>query len=641
MENQEIPTQVAEFLSFSEPKADSGRFVLGTFENRVTLYRQQVRAINLVYAIHNHRRNGSREFDVAVIGGGVAGLTAAAAAAALDMRVHLFEKKPTLLSLQQGCDIRWLHPHIYDWPIDGTELPYAGLPLLDWEESTAGDVARQLVDKFHARFSDRIEVWVNAKNLKISGRTIAWQNATRMNSSDKNDDKKFDAIVFAVGFGIENHVGDDTKNVTSYWRNDSLNQISPGFSGEKSTVFVSGIGDGGLIDLLRACLDGFHHGRLLREFLPPEDKRLYKAIRKLVSAWKANKETPRWLYDEYAKLHKKGLFGKLRDRIEKRLRQDNHVVLNGQADSFALSLSLEKASTLNTLLAFQLHKLNAFDYESGRCRVMKKSLKLNGKSREYDDRSIRHGTDRLRVLRESGFEEAAALYEQNKFDKTFDSSHILWPPGWWGKNSKMLGGEGTEFVPPATQLVATTFMATLSDVLRASFKKNDFRMTLHRLLEIREGNFYQQICRYSGTKLKGEVGRVYPVSKGLVGLACRLGKPVVIQGSNRTRSREAVSALGAEELDSTPLETMFAVPFLNSYSRATYVPLVLFIDTEKPKLLDSPKSEFAMTVYEACRGFVENIETMKKNNELFFSNTRFRGFCVTQRQRIRNCWTTT
>ena len=73
-------------------------YVLGSFERRVTLYSQQVRALNLVHALTNggHLTPGQH---VAVIGGGVAGLTAAAALLHLGLNVTLLEKQADLLPL--------------------------------------------------------------------------------------------------------------------------------------------------------------------------------------------------------------------------------------------------------------------------------------------------------------------------------------------------------------------------------------------------------------------------------------------------------------------------------------------------------------------------------------------------------------
>lgn len=64
---------------------------------QVTVRSQQVRAMNLAWALRD-RLNGS---SVAVIGGGAAGLTFAAAAAKLGAAVHLFEGAG-LMHLQMG-----------------------------------------------------------------------------------------------------------------------------------------------------------------------------------------------------------------------------------------------------------------------------------------------------------------------------------------------------------------------------------------------------------------------------------------------------------------------------------------------------------------------------------------------------------
>lgn len=116
-------------------------YVLGCFERRVTIYSQQVRALNLIYALHKAKSNFGPSTRVAVIGGGVAGLTVAAAAAYRRCRVHLLERKPQLLHLLEGNYTRWVHPHIYDWPFPGAENPWADLPILDWRAASAGEVA--------------------------------------------------------------------------------------------------------------------------------------------------------------------------------------------------------------------------------------------------------------------------------------------------------------------------------------------------------------------------------------------------------------------------------------------------------------------------------------------------------------------
>src|SRR5262245_7141647 len=122
-----------EFVNRCKVDPNLELYAIGLAENGITLYKQQVRALNLVYTL---KVTGRLKGTLAVIGGGAAGATAALGAASLGCEVTLFEQRPTLFHLQQGCDIRWLHPHIYEWPAPETDSPYAGLPLLDWEFAT-------------------------------------------------------------------------------------------------------------------------------------------------------------------------------------------------------------------------------------------------------------------------------------------------------------------------------------------------------------------------------------------------------------------------------------------------------------------------------------------------------------------------
>ena len=93
-----------------------GVYLLGTFERGVTVYKQQVRAHNLVWAIWELHNAGKLDSvnRIAVVGGGIAGLTAAACFLSLfgEASVTVFERLWDLCPLQQGSDNRWLHPRI-------------------------------------------------------------------------------------------------------------------------------------------------------------------------------------------------------------------------------------------------------------------------------------------------------------------------------------------------------------------------------------------------------------------------------------------------------------------------------------------------------------------------------------------------
>lgn len=614
----------ARFLRSSEPTPGSKRYTLGVFESGITIYKQQIRALNLIHCLK--MEYPKEKLKIAVIGGGIAGLTAAAAAATLGMSVSLFERKPTLLHLQRGCDTRWVHPQIYDWPQDGSTLPYAGLPLLTWEESTAGDVARQILDRFQRDFYDDIVIHCNAEILEVSNdNRVSWRGSSKKYEQD--GDVQYDGIIFAVGFGIERH---SEEWQDSYWRNDSINQLSTALGDDPPKILISGCGDGGLTDLLRACIQDFHQARIVREFFPPEKSELYDGLRAIVRNFHKgdSKKTSSWLYDQFTAIYTgSNLLDYIKRTIDVRKRVDHQVVFNARPMEMRNVLSLEKASLLNTLLAFLVHKVGGFKYVGGKCVATRETVQIDGTTCECSRKSIRHGTDRKRVLREAHFTEAEKRFGALVDNLGVDTSIPLWQPGWWGKAS---GGDSVEFVPPATQLVATTFISTLGDVLKRFFDGYAYRLTLHRLVYLQGGDYFQQICRYSGTKKEGTVGRVNTVEEGIVGLACRLGMPVMVQGDDVDELDKAVAALGAEKLGSDPLGALFAVPFIHEATAGRVVPLVLFLDTAK-RVGFGDDNQFLRVLYDACRGFCDNIHTMKNRDELYFPNSEYPGYVCTQK----------
>ena len=87
-------------------------FLLGSFEQRVTVHAQQIRALNLIDALLSRDLivDGSR---VAIIGGGVAGVTAAVALAHSNLRfesLDLFEARSTVLDIQRGSCLLYTSP---------------------------------------------------------------------------------------------------------------------------------------------------------------------------------------------------------------------------------------------------------------------------------------------------------------------------------------------------------------------------------------------------------------------------------------------------------------------------------------------------------------------------------------------------
>ena len=282
-------------------------YLLGTFETGLTIYNQQVRALNLVWAMTKVAPPKTLG-RIAVVGGGFAGLTAAAGLLHKGVKhVSLFEKRAALCPLQEGSDTRWVHPRIYDWPEEDSTLPTAALPLLNWNAGRASDVVvevlngwnrivRPLEEKTTAQSGSvpDINVYVNVKHLRLDKHlNIEWVGeklSTGFRSMSSGAKERFDSVVLAVGFGLE------LRAPFSYWRNETLGQ--PELNIGKRTYLVSGHGDGALVDLFRIRVSRFRQDRILVELFE-NNTPLLDGLRTMKEEQKARRVPPEELYDRF------------------------------------------------------------------------------------------------------------------------------------------------------------------------------------------------------------------------------------------------------------------------------------------------------------------------------------------------------
>lgn len=406
-----------QLLQHMEVPAHRGIFIVGSFERRVTLYSQQVRALNLAWSLFALKRLLPKD-RVLVVGGGAAGLTFAAGAARLGARLTVLERSDELLPLFDGNHTRWLHPHIYDWPRPGAENPRAQLPVMDWSADTAGKVASELRARWEPlRERHGIQVHTQARNITYAPPSsrpphdFTWQ-ARHHESGD------FAAVVFAVGFGQERALSQVES--TPYWRDDGLHQsVTP-----VRRFLVSGTGDGGLVELLRLRLRGFRHDRLVEDLLsgPELDDTKAKILRIEEDLERDVLGGPKELTRRYQALGMPGMFAR---KLHERLRTDTYVVLNGREPS---PLS-QNACALNRFLTACLLE-EGLEYHPGSIVAERAGggyrVTFDGGTTEsFDQVIVRHGPESSLTRDFPWLREAAqALSSRNVLDQTRER---LWP----------------------------------------------------------------------------------------------------------------------------------------------------------------------------------------------------------------------
>jgi len=348
----------ARVLIAMRPDRWRGLYVLGCCDKTKTVYVQQCRALTLIHALFEatELRPGSR---LGIVGGGAAGVTAAAAAAHKGAKVILFERAKYLLPLQRQNTKRYLHPHLFDWPTPGSTTGRADLPLLDWRADRSNAVATEIVAGF-----DEVVATTGNVDLRLG---VGIQDVGQVPSADETRriqilaaegeiNEIVDVAIVAVGFGLErrNRLGIDSP---PYWEDDGLEQALGASPGRPQRILVSGAGDGALIDLLRASIRDFRHEDIVA--LLPEGDALRKLQDELQAIESKSKLTSLIGEADFINLHQ--MYGTLAltpvflDQVRSRIRDDTEVWFNfTSAGRFTLGSAI-----LNRFLVSVLGKLGA------------------------------------------------------------------------------------------------------------------------------------------------------------------------------------------------------------------------------------------------------------------------------------------
>lgn len=526
----------------------------GIFDGEVTLYRQQIRALNLAYLLH-HQADG-KQLNVGIVGAGGCGLTLCGALLMLGHKTTLYERQADPMYLQKGCETRYLHPNNYAWPAFGADVPFSDLPFMHWRAASATNVSRQIWDQFtkidalgrelgRHTFRKRAFVLVNPDD-----HTIDWQSLDENEGEKRAGREAFDVIALCIGFGIENEIDDDTR--FSYWRNDSFNQIRAGsYAASRTDYWVTGAGDGGLIDVQRLTIKDYDQSRFIYDVwgnaqLSPQPIAELRSLHKDVL--NVGSREPSAVYDIIEANSAMTAIQMLDRHLISNRRPDTFVVLNSRETHFKQTLRVGAQSFLNALVTHRLYNLGSFVYHAG---AMKKlTHPMLSKHHSTSKIIVRHGPNLARHLQncfEPDITSAGSGSSPIERISTEGLSRRLWEAGWWHNNASekflpLLGSNTRsmmEFCSPDIQTIFEGYVASLSGLIAgyakiADASLDEFRVCLHRQVMIQERPYYQQVTPYYGMgNTSGSPGRIFDRNSGIVGLAFLKSKTVIIEkGSN-------------------------------------------------------------------------------------------------------------
>jgi uncharacterized protein (DUF952 family) len=391
-------------------------FVCGCFERWVSIHLQATRGLDLAWAMIETGAiaAGAR---VAVVGGGFAGLAAAAALGRKGARVTLLERAPTLLASQRDNHVRWIHPHLHEWPRPGAQEPRAGLPLLDWTAGLASAVAAEVLAGFAAevaRSAIDVRCGVGALTLTATG------------DGPRLGDERFDAVVLALGVGVEKSFG--ALPLASYWADAEIATVTSAAAPRHH--LVTGIGEGGVIDTLYLRLGGFAHAELAARLAAIDGMAAVEAALLTIEdelVGLADAEAGAHLVARHAALAVPPAVDAL---LASRLRADTLVTLNGPE---AAPLA-PRADIFNRFLLARLLALGAVRYRPGAVEDVAPTAAgwrvrlATGEALEVDRVHVRHGT--VPSLR-AGFPAVWAAYEPVRRGLPHLTPRPWWPTGYF------------------------------------------------------------------------------------------------------------------------------------------------------------------------------------------------------------------
>lgn len=244
---------------------DSLGFCIGPYGDKVGFAFQQRRALNVIYAAKaaDKLKDGA---NIAILGGGLAGAMACIGLAGMGHMAKIFETRDRVLTLQRHAGHRVLHPCYNSWPMVDEFSASTDHPFLNWYVGTADHVMATLLSEWSETYQPLLpepKTLCTVKGVRLRDPerdcVIVSYEEKQKDGPAKAHVEEFDTAIIALGFGEERDL--ELSDELSYWHSDQLDHLRDTHNDE--TFFVSGTGDGGLIDCLRLLHKKIDRGELL------------------------------------------------------------------------------------------------------------------------------------------------------------------------------------------------------------------------------------------------------------------------------------------------------------------------------------------------------------------------------------------
>jgi hypothetical protein len=237
-----------------------GCYFIGPYARRVSFASQQFRSLDLVEALAMKNKLPDPG-PVAVLGGGLAGLTAVAALLGRGCKVDLYEAARDVLTRQREAAHRLVHPTISRWPMEELSLTTC-FPFYDWGVGPCHRIMENLALEWRRYFGpagnrdEDLRIITDTKVVGLISHPSGDRHVVSLELEQGAAARHYELVIVTTGYGAEHSLG--AGRATSYWTPDQLEEKRLG-----NTKFaVGGCGDGGLIDALRLVHNEFAGGWL-------------------------------------------------------------------------------------------------------------------------------------------------------------------------------------------------------------------------------------------------------------------------------------------------------------------------------------------------------------------------------------------